>query len=218
MIKFDENERKILKRLIANNTICLKSISTGKYLKLTTDNIKYLSSKINTLKQGAIFIICGLNIKIRRYGLSFLDFQEKFKPQFMFKIADYMINNKINEKEKAIIFKILNKIYSPLYWQYNIFAQAGNLDFNKAIKLIKDSSISFEGIYLDNLAIYTENYYGNFKAIDAREFYNKNINNDDIYINGIRLDKINADTFSEIKTNIIKELINRQKQLSIKHT
>lgn len=135
----------------------------------------------------------------------------------MFKIADYMINNKINEKEKAIIFKILNKIYSPLYWQYNIFAQAGNLDFNKAIKLIKDSSISFEGIYLDNLAIYTENYYGNFKAIDAREFYNKNINNDDIYINGVRLDKINADTFSEIKTNIIKELINRQKQLSIKH-
>lgn len=177
MIKFDENERKILKRLIANNIICLKSISTGRYLKLTTDNIKYLSSKINTLKQGAIFVICGLNIKIRRYGLSFLDFQEKFKPQFMFKIADYMINNKINEKEKAIIFKILNKIYSPLYWQYNIFAQAGNLDFNKAIKLIKDSSISFEGIYLDNLAIYTENYYGNFKAIDAREFYNKNINN-----------------------------------------
>lgn len=77
MIKFDENERKILKRLIANNIICLKSISTGRYLKLTTDNIKYLSSKINTLKQGAILVICGLNIKNKTLWIKFFRFSRE---------------------------------------------------------------------------------------------------------------------------------------------
>lgn len=101
--------------------------------------------------------------------------------------------------------------YSPLEWQYNIFHQAGRITFDDAIELIKKNIPSFEGIYLDNLAI-TEKRRRKHKAVDARDFYCRPAAGDTIYINGIKLKDVqdNMQYFSPVQQGIIKFLIQRR--------
>lgn len=194
------------------DNIYLVSNATGRLLKLPTD-IKHfnLDRKLKTLKEGALLYVFGHVVKLKPLDIWLFKYQESFKAPYIFKIAANMIEYAASENEKAAAYYMLTKVYSPLEWHYNIFYQADRTTFDMAIKLIKDSKISFEGVYLDNLAI-TEKRRREHGAVDARDFYHRPSAGDTIYINGIKLKDVlqNMQYFSPVQQNIIKFLMKRR--------
>lgn len=193
------------------DNIYLVSNATGKRLKFTVRDINHLSSKINGLKKGATLSIYGHNIDLRPYDLSHYRYMERFTPWALFDMAANMQH--ASRDDIAAAYDVLYKIYSPLNWTCSIYRQAGGISFTKAIELIDGTRKSFEGIYMDNLAVFYTRNDGTSRALNARYFYCKNMDLSNTYINGVpiyRLNELQDKAFTERQKNIIKFIFKRR--------